>query len=205
MTDKTQFLTPEQLAANRERFISIFRENVHREGVEDLLYWLETTDFFVAPSSTRFHGDYDGGLCEHSLNVYDCLVDVANRHPEFTYSDETIALVSLAHDFVKISLYQKCQRNRKNEDGRWESYTTYQFDEDFPAGHGEKSCYLIQQFMYLSPEEYLAIRWHMGGFDNAVKGGDRAMNTAADKYKLVSMLQLADQEASHLIEFTVEH
>lgn len=205
MADKTQFLSPEQIAVNRERYLRIFRENVKRHGVEDLLSWLETTDFFVAPSSTRFHGNYDGGLCEHSLNVYQCLVDIANRHPEFVYSDETLALVALTHDFIKISQYRKCQRNRKNEYGKWESYTTYEIHDEEPGGHGEKSCYLVQQFMYLSYEEWSAILFHMGGFTYSVQGGDRSMNAAMEVNKLIPMLQIADQEASHLIEFTVVH
>ena len=173
MADKTQFLSPEQLADNRNLFLAILETKVKRDGVEDLIAYLEDSDFFTAPSSTRFHGNYEGGLCEHSLNVYNCLMDLHQKYEKFEYTDETLAIAALMHDFTKI--------------------------------RGEKSCFIIQQFMKLTPDEYLAIRWHMNGFDSAVKGGDRAMNAAAEKCKLVPMLQLADMEASHMLEITVEH
>ena len=60
MTDKTQFLAPEQLAENRERFLQTLRDKVKRDGIEDLIAYLEDSDFFTAPSSTRFHGNYEG-------------------------------------------------------------------------------------------------------------------------------------------------
>lgn len=205
MTDKTQFLAPEQLAENRERFLQTLRDKVKRDGIEDLIAYLEDSDFFTAPSSTRFHGNYEGGLCEHSLNVYDCLVALHQKYEKFEYTDETLAIATLMHDLCKIRVYSKQPAFRKDADGRWEQYMSFKFDEVFPGGHGEKSCFIIQQFMKLTPDEYLAIRWHMNGFDNAVKGGDRAMSAAAEKCKLVPMLQLADMEASHMLEITVEH
>lgn len=205
MADKTQFLSPEQLADNRRAFLQVLRDNVKRDGLEDLITYLENSDFFTAPSSTRFHGNYEGGLCEHSLNVYQCLCELRKKYDVAEYSDETIAITALGHDFTKIRVYSKQPAFRKDADGRWEQYMSYKFDEVFPGGHGEKSCFIIQQFMKLTPDEYLAIRWHMNGFDNAVKGGDRAMNAAAEKCKLVPMLQLADMEASHMLEITVEH
>ena len=96
MTDKTQFLSPEQLAKNREEFLQILRDNVKRDGVEDLIHYLENNDFFTAPSSTRFHGNYEGGLCEHSLNVYDCLVTLHQKYEKFEYTDETLAIYASA-------------------------------------------------------------------------------------------------------------
>ena len=205
MEDKTQFLSPEQLADNRRAFLQVLRDNVKRDGLEDLITYLENSDFFTAPSSTRFHGNYEGGLCEHSLNVYQCLCELRKKYDVAEYSDETIAITALGHDFTKIRVYSKQPAFRKDADGRWEQYMSYKFDEVFPGGHGEKSCFIIQQFMKLTPDEYLAIRWHMNGFDNAVKGGDRAMSAAAEKCKLVPMLQLADMEASHMLEITVKH
>lgn len=198
-------VTTEQIELNESRFLFILRDKVTRSGIEDLIAWLERSDFFTAPSSTRFHGNYDGGLCEHSLNVYDCLTSLTEQYPQYRYTDETIAITSLLHDICKANCYHKGFRNRKNADGKWESYQTYEFDEKFPGGHGEKSAFIIQQFMKLEPEEYIAIRWHMGGWDNAARGGDRAISAAYEKYKLAPMLHLADSEASHLWEVTVEY
>ena len=91
-------------------------------------------------------------------------------------------------------------RNRKNKQGQWESVPFYTIDDQFPYGHGEKSVYLIERFMRLSTEEAVAIRWHMGGFDEAVKGGSFAISHAWDKYPLAVKLHLADLEASYLRE-----
>ena len=193
------------IEANKNRFLSTLREKVERSGIEDLIQWIEASDFFTAPASTRFHGNYDGGLCEHSLNVYDCLSGMASRYPDVDISPESIAICSLTHDLCKCRFYKKEFRNRKNDAGQWERYQTYGIDEVFPGGHGEKSAFIVQQFMRLLPEEYLAIRWHMGGYDNAVKGGDRSISAAYDKYKLCAMLHLADIEASHMLEKTVTY
>lgn len=197
-------LTAEDIQTNKNRFSDLFHTHIQRHGADALYAWIERSDFFTAPSSTRFHGNYDGGLCEHSLNVFDCLLPIVSRYShEYPYSSETIAIVSLLHDLCKCKLYKKGFRNRKNADGQWEKYQTYEIDEVFPGGHGEKSTFIIQQFMPLEPEEYIAIRWHMGGWDSAARGGDRAISAAYDKYKIAPMLHLADLEASHLLEETV--
>ena len=57
----------------KEEFISIYKENIKREGADKLLEFLQKSDFFTAPSSTRYHGAYEGGLVQHSVNVYHCL------------------------------------------------------------------------------------------------------------------------------------
>ena len=196
-------LSREQIETNKETFLGALRAHVKRPGVEDLIDWLEKSDFFIAPASTRFHGNYDGGLCEHSLNVFKCMMELREKYPDFDVPEESAVLSSLLHDACKVRVYKKGFRNRKNEDGRWEQYQTYEFDERFPGGHGEKSAFIIQQFVKLLPEEYLAVRWHMAGFDSAVKGGDRAFNAACEQSKLVPMLNLADLEASHMLEDTI--
>lgn len=103
----------------KERFLSIFNEVVHREGAEELLSWLSNSDFFTAPASTQYHGSHPGGLLEHSLNVYDCLVEELNLSGfSEKYTQETIAIVSLLHDICKTNFYKKGTRNVK-ENGQW--------------------------------------------------------------------------------------
>ena len=65
----------------KEEFIQIYQEKITRRGADKLLEYLtsDQSDFFTAPSSTRFHGAYEGGLVQHSLNVYHCLVDYLSR------------------------------------------------------------------------------------------------------------------------------
>ena len=153
---------------NREKFIEIFRTTIHREGADKLLdYLIEKTDFFTAPASTRFHGSYEGGLLEHSLNVYDCLCDQLARERVkqvygISYSEESVAIVALLHDLCKVNFYKTSFRNVKDESGHWVSAPYYTIEDNLPYGHGEKSVYIVSGYMRLTRDEAFAIRYHMG-------------------------------------------
>ena len=82
----------------KERFISICQSEIKREGIDSLLQWLENSDFYTAPASTRFHGNYECGLLEHSLNVYDALKELANIHKDYQITAESLAIAALLHD-----------------------------------------------------------------------------------------------------------
>ena len=182
----------------KQRFIDICKSNIKRDGLDELLAWLEKSDFYYAPASTKYHGNYEGGLLEHSLNVYDNLMKVVDTFPihNTIFEKETLTVISLFHDLCKVNFYKKGSRNVKGEDGKWFAKEVYEISEKVPLGHGEKSCILIQQFMKLSVEELLSIRWHMGGFDSASRGGDYSMSGAQDYTKLVTLLQVADMLAT---------
>lgn len=187
----------------KNRFLSIYKELVTRDGADAFLTWLDESDFFVAPASTRFHGCHEEGLLEHSLNVYDCLKkNVERANLQDTYSPETIAVVSLLHDICKVNYYKKGFRNVKDDEtGQWYKKEVYEVDEKFPCGeHADKSIIIIQNFMCLEPEEILAIRAHMGGWDTAVKGGNAFVGKIFDRSKLAVLLHLADMEATYLLE-----
>ena len=182
----------------REEFLSIFSQHVTRPGADKLLAWLDTTDFFRAPASTRFHGACAGGLLMHSLNVYHCLRE---HYFEPGDSEESFALCALLHDVCKANFYKPGTRNVKNEaTGQWEKVPTFTIEDAFPYGHGEKSVFLIERFMRLKVEEAIAIRWHMGGCDEAARGGCFAISQAYDQYPLAVKLHLADLEATYLKE-----
>ena len=183
---------------NKELFLSTFRKNVQRPGAEKLLAWMETTDFFTAPASTRFHAAYEGGLLDHSMNVYNVLI---SKHFDPASDDiESFTIVSLLHDLCKAGFYKTELRNRKNDRGEWEKVPVYTVDDQFPYGHGEKSVYVVNGFVRLTREEAMAIRWHMGGFDESVKGGSFALAHAFEKYSLAVKLHLSDLEATYLHE-----
>lgn len=153
----------------REEFIAVYQENIKRRGADRLLEWLDSdaSDFFTAPSSTRFHGAYEGGLVEHSLNVYECLKDYLSRPRTkdlygMDYTPETIAVTALLHDICKVGFYAVDYRNAKNDQGVWEKVPYYTVRDTLPYGHGEKSVYMIQSFMRLTRDEAFAIRYHMG-------------------------------------------
>lgn len=183
----------------RQEFLDIFKSCVTRPGRDRLLEWVEGTDFFRAPASTRYHGACRQGLVMHSLNVYKVLK--ARNDIEKLYSDDTIAVVALCHDFCKINFYKEGTRNVKNDvTGQWEKVKAYSVEDAFPYGHGEKSVFLLERFIRLSVEEAVAIRWHMGGFDDSAKGGSFAISEAYRKYPLAVWLHLADLEATYLLE-----
>lgn len=189
---------------NRNRFIEIYRTYIKREGADRLLAYLEKSDFFTAPSSTRFHCSYEGGLCEHSLNVYDCLKDylsrdfVRNRY-NLNPSEEKIAIVALLHDLCKVNTYVVSMRNKKDENGQWVQVPFYEFKEKFNYGsHGGKSIFIIQEFMKLDPDEQVAINCHMGAYDRMP--GDFSLNNAYAQFPLALALHIADVESTVILE-----
>lgn len=187
----------------KAEFTEIYKANITRDGSDKLLdYLTNKCDFFTAPASTRFHSSYEGGLAQHSINVYHCLKNYLERPRVkevygLNYTDEQIALVALLHDMCKIDCYKVDYRNAKNEQGQWEKVPYYKMEDDLPYGHGEKSVYMISGFMRLSREEAMAIRWHMGFSgteDNNLVG------RALEKYPLAFALATADMESSYFLE-----
>ncbi|MGN1402804.1 MAG: HD domain-containing protein [Ruminococcus sp.] len=188
----------------REEFIAVYQENITRRGADRLLEWLDSdaSDFFTAPSSTRFHGAYEGGLVEHSLNVYECLKDYLARPRTrelygMDYTPETIAVTALLHDICKVNFYAVDYRNAKNEQGVWERVPYYTIRDTLPYGHGEKSVYMIQGFMRLTREEAFAIRYHMGFSGNEDKN---SVGRALEMFPLALAVSVADMEASYYLE-----
>lgn len=179
---------------NKERFLKLCK-NIKRDGLDDLLEWLESGDFFTAPASSRYHGSYSGGLLQHSLNVYDELKRVLGAYPEIECSEESAVICSLFHDFCKINFYTTEKRNRKNADGQWESYDAYKIEEKYCfGGHGSKSVYLIQHFMKLTPAEAASINSHMGAFY------DEKVGSVYEQFPLAWALHVADEAASYIRE-----
>lgn len=186
------------IEVTKQKFIEAFKTAVTRAGSDELITWMcDKTDFFTAPASSRFHSAYEGGLAEHSLNVYNVMIEKYND----SKPDESMAICALLHDLCKAEFYKVSQRNVKNEaTGQWEKVNYYTVEDKFPFGHGEKSVFLIERFMRLKVDEAIAIRWHMGGFDDAARGGSFAVSGAFEKYPLAVKLHIADIEATYLIE-----
>ena len=183
----------------QEEFEEIFRSKVTREGSAAFLEWLSKTDFFTAPASTKFHCACPCGLVQHSVSVYRTMME-RYFDPE-TDSEESFAICGLLHDVCKAQFYKEGTRNVKNEQtGAWEKKPYYMIEDSFPYGHGEKSVFLIERFLRLKTSEAIAIRWHMGGFDDAARGSSFAISQAYDRYPLAVKLHLADLESTYLRE-----
>ena len=185
----------------KERFLEIYNEKITREGADKLLdFLLNGSDFFTAPASTRYHGAHEGGLVEHSLNVYDCLVDMMERLKErygIEYPEESIAIAGLLHDICKVNFYKTSYRNVKDETGRWQSVPYYTIEDTLPYGHGEKSAYIVSAYMRLTRDEAFAIRYHMG-FSGTEDPGN--VGRALEMFPLAYATCCADMEAAFLME-----
>ncbi len=187
----------------KEQFIEIYQREIKREGAQKMLEYLENSDFFTAPASTKFHLSREGGLCEHSINVYYRLKElVENEKSDWAknVSGESIAIIALLHDVCKTGMYVVDYRNQKQPGGSWIKVPYYTIDELLPYGHGEKSVYIINGYMRLTREEAICINWHMGGYDERVKGGSYANAKAYEKFPLAVLTHVADVLASYLDE-----
>ena len=211
--------------ANQKRFKELMSK-VTREGVDDLMDYISKTDFASAPASTHYHLCCEGGLLQHSLNVYDCMQLKRNNPlwaPFFEkVPEESIIIMSLLHDLCKVNTYVKGTKNVKtydpeeikaakgikiNRDGLgdfiWKTVQAYEWHDCMPLGHGDKSVMLIQQFMKLKAHEVFAIRWHMGFSENSKE--NRMIGEAMEKYPIALALFEADMEASKLLEDTQDN
>ena len=181
----------------KEKFLELLR-STNREGIDHLIKFMEeSTDFFTAPASTRFHGDHEGGLLEHSLKVYEILNEKLKHTPiEMNIPDDTIKIAALLHDICKVNFYKVSYRNAKNELGVWEKVPYYTIEDTIPYGHGEKSVMMITEYIKLTVEEKYAIRWHMGLSEP--KEQYTTIGNAFTRYPLALMLFEADLEATYL-------
>lgn len=187
----------------KEEFLDIYKKHIKREGSDALLKYLESSDFFVAPASTKRHSSYEGGLCAHSISAYKRFVNLLKveygENYNQTISDESVAIIGLLHDLCKVNFYKVDYRNVK-EDGVWVQKPYYTIDDTLPYGHGEKSVYMISGFMKLTREEAMAINWHMGGFDSRVLGGSYALQDAYKAYPTALIFHTADMWSTYLDE-----
>lgn len=185
----------------KDDFVRLFTEHIKRPGAAELLAWLETTDFFTAPASTRFHGNYEGGLCEHSVNVWEELVRLLRAYPEVRVTAESAAIVSLLHDLCKIGCYKQELRNTK-VGNTWVQRPVYVFSEDYCfGGHGSKSVYLIQRHINLTEAEASAVNCHMGAWDRVPN--DYSIGSVYEENPLAWLLHVADESATYIREITV--
>lgn len=206
------------IAANKKEFEAIARKFIKREGAEKVLNWLDNTDFYTAPASTQYHLSVEGGLCQHSLNVFHKMLELCNFHYDIDGADETtifngdnidapgvftlenIAIVALFHDICKANCYTRDFRNVKIN-GRWEQVEYWKWDEQFVYGHGTKSVYILQQFMRLYIAEAQAIRYHMAGKEDALSEIiERGYAKVYDESPLAVLLHLSDMMCAFLVE-----
>ena len=182
-----------------------------REGIEDLIAFIRKSDFYTAPASTRFHNCHEGGLLEHSMNVYDCLIAKIDTWigERCDVEPNSLIIIALLHDICKTYMYDIEFKNKKvygehgsksDSNGRfdWVTVPGYTVNDQYPYGHGEKSVMMIEQYIKLMPIERYAIRWHMGFTEP--KENWNTLSAAIRKYPIILAVSEADLEATYLVE-----
>lgn len=194
-------LTNAQLEEQEAEFTALLK-GTKRKGAASMLSWLkQETDFFTAPASTRGHGNFEGGLVVHSINVYKLLKSFAKKIENL--SEDSLVIVGLLHDVCKANFYKQTVKNVKVPgEKRWEEEIGYMIDDAFPLGHGEKSLFLVQRHIELKDDEAMAIRWHMSGYDDAARGyaGGMAQSAAYEKYPLAAATAIADMYTTYFLD-----
>lgn len=149
---------------NWEEYKNLLK-STNREGIDNIIKWLDETDFKFAPASTQYHSSEKGGLLKHSLNVYYHMYDFENLLKFFDLKEDNIIITALLHDVCKVQTYETSYRNVKNEEGQWVKAPYYTVNDMMPYGHGEKSVILLLMYgLKLSHLECMMIRNHMGAF-----------------------------------------
>ena len=192
----------------KEQYLSLLK-STGRNGIVNVIAYLDKSGFFRAPASVNRHLSHDGGLLEHSLNVYNVALRLRDQmialRPDIEEQLplESVVLAALLHDVCKANIYKKMTKYRKDANNRWEAYSGYDVDYTrFPLGHGEKSVVMLLRLgLELTNDEVLAIRWHMGAWDLSFQSFESKSNiSAASVVPLVAILQAADALAAHLLE-----
>jgi len=197
---------------NKKIFIDTANTRIKRNGIAPLMEWLEKTDFYTAPASCRYHLAVEGGLLQHSLNVYNRLLQLyRSEYCTITAEmHETIAILGLFHDLCKANCYVTSIKNVKvykengtkfDKGGRydWDVEQGYIFEEQLPFGyHGPKSAFILSRFMWLTDEEHIAVANHMGAYDRMPN--DASIRNVYEKYHLAFLLHTADCLASFIDE-----
>lgn len=184
-------LTKKEKNANKRKILKELKK-VQRDGIEDLVSFLsDESDFFEAPASTMFHGNHDGGLAQHSYQVYKAF-ERKNSEYELNLDQETLILVGICHDFDKINKYEA----NILASGNISSSKPYKVKQDFPYGHGDNSVRVLENFIKLTDKEALLIRWHMCTFDREYENYERKLKKVCPE---LIALHCADQEVSAYI------
>ena len=194
----------------KQEFFETCLQSTNRKGIDKIIEYLRTSDFYFSPSSTKFHSNYPNGLLDHSIFVMSVALGLRETmvklKPEFAnrISEESVIISALLHDVCKIGFYVPKDKWKKDENNMWISYQGYDVEDTFPIGHGEKSVILLQWLgLELTMDEMLAIRYHMGMWSsNMIDYGDtnRAYFRAVNMCPLLTIIQNADFMASNMLE-----
>lgn len=158
----------------------------------EMFDWLKFRGFFTAPASATHHGNYPGGLAEHSIAVTKCLLALTEKNNLVWKSYTSPYIIGMFHDLCKIDNYIPIYDKNVTDP------VAYKWNQDtFLKGHGEKSVMLLSQFYRLTEEEIMCIRYHMGAFTDREEWQD--YTRAVSRYQNVLWTHTADMLAVHVV------
>lgn len=213
-------ITEQQINEMWEEYKSLLL-STKRPGIENLISWLEQTDFKTAPSSQCYHSACPGGLLFHSLNVYKAATHIKNNMCHMTVPakkvidipEESIIIAALLHDLCKVNFYKATKKTWKDENepntyAQWKKYMSYTIeDRGLKLGHGTKSLVTALQFIRMTEDEMLAINWHMGVADPGTFISPYEKQSLMDSINscaLVEIIILSDHFASFMMEEEID-
>ena len=155
------------------------------EKALEIMETLDECGFFSFPASIKYHSNEEGGLCAHSVEVTDALIDLTNKLGLKWQNERSPYIVGLFHDLCKLDDYE------------WKCADEYGYNNRKKcSGHGEKSVIFAQQLLKLTEEEIACIRWHMGAFDD--KENWNYYTRAINQFPNVLYTHTADMIATHI-------
>ena len=164
-------------------------QTVKIEGMDKLIKYIQESDYFIAPASTKYHGSYTGGLAEHSLKVYNIFKDKV-KYYNLDIELNSIIICSLLHDVCKVGLYKGSEGN-------------YSYDREIiKEGHSKRSIEIIKQFITLKEQEEMIIKYHMGFYGTEIipysqEYSSKEYMDAGRKEPLVILFHHSDNEENY--------
>lgn len=204
------------MSNTREAILELL-SSIERDGIEDVIKFVEESNYFNDPASVNHHNNYVGGLADHSLNVYQILLNYQKIYPELKELDDSLKIVALLHDIGYVNCYQKVSKNQpmKGADGKnkkdeygkliWVEKEGFEFypEAQLPYSPGHLSTVIIKKYMKLTKLEDLAILWQRGIYDQPQHMW-YTVDRAVKKHKLIMLMQYAKKEATLFYDKKVE-
>lgn len=164
---------------------------------DDMMEYLMAYGFFTAPASTKYHGNYEGGLLEHSYMVTKFLLTLTQDNHLIWHKSRSPYIVGMFHDLCKIDQYRHPASDLVVDGMLLPDPSKWEYNPDtLLKGHGDKSVMLLSQFYTLTEEEIMCIRYHMGAFTDKSEWND--YTRAVHQYPNVLWTHQADMLASHV-------
>ena len=170
-----------------------------REGIVDLLDYMNGIGFMEAPCSGGNHLAKKGGLAEHSVNVLTIAEKIGVSllgGARYNEVQDSVVIAALLHDLGKCGDYKKAMYVENIlKAGKQSDAKPYKRNPELSAiPHAVRSIKLATLFIDLTEAEEWAILCHDGLYDFMYK------DLKGKETWLQMIIHWADMWASHIIE-----